>query len=56
METSLEWASIPDISRAILFVLGIDIDLPVEKAACKAEYLRNCILHCIEIADNYEDK
>ena len=31
METSLEWASVPDISRAILFVLGIDIDLPVEK-------------------------
>ena len=56
METSLEWASIPDISRAILFVLGIDIDIPVEKSACKSEYLRHCILHCLEIANNFEDK
>ena len=56
METSLEWASIPDISRAILFVLGIDIDISVEKCACKMEYLRNCIHQCLETATNFEDK
>ena len=56
METSLEWASIPDISRAILFVLGIDIEIPVEKGACKMEYLRNCIHHCLETAANFEAK
>jgi hypothetical protein len=56
METSLEWASIPDISRAIQFVLGIDIDIPVEKCACKTEYLRNCIHHCLETAHSFEDK
>ncbi len=54
IETSLEWASIPGISRAILFVLGIDIDLPLEKTACKTEYLRSCIIQCIEIANKYE--
>ena len=56
METSLEWATVPDISRAIYFVLGIDIALPSEKCACKAEYLRSCIHQCLTIANNFEDK
>jgi len=54
METSLEWASVPDISRAIYFVLGIDIDTPVEKCACKAQYLRICIHHCLTTAANFD--
>jgi hypothetical protein len=56
METSLGWASVPDISRAIYYVLGIDIPLPIEKCACKSEYLRQCILHCLSIANSFEDK
>ncbi len=54
METSLEWASVPDISRAISFVLGIDIDTPVEKCTCKAQYLRMCIHHCLTTAANFD--
>ena len=54
METSLEWASIPDISRAIFFVLGVDIETPVEKCACKTQFLRNSIQHCLALAEAYE--
>jgi len=54
METSLEWASVPDISRAIFFVLGVDIEIPAEKCACKSQFLRNSILHCLEIAKDFE--
>ena len=54
METSLEWASIPDISRAIFFVLGIDIDIPAEKCACKSQFLRNSINHCLALAEAFE--
>ena len=50
METSLEWASVPDISRAIFFVLGVDIEIPAEKS----QFLRNSILHCLEIAKDFE--
>ena len=53
METSLEWASVPDISRAIFFVLGVDIEIPVEKCACKAQYLRKCIHHCLTVASSF---
>ena len=56
METSLEWASVPDISRAIFYVLGIDIDTPVEKTACKTQFLRNYIHHCLLLAENFEHK
>jgi hypothetical protein len=56
METSLEWASVPDISRAIFFVLGLDIDIPVEKTACKSQFLRNCIYQCLSMAENFENK
>jgi class I fructose-bisphosphate aldolase len=54
METSLEWASVPDISRAIFFVLGIDIEIPAEKCACKSQFLRKCIHHCLSIAEAFE--
>ena len=56
METSLEWASVPDISRAIFVVLGIDIDIPVEKNACKKQFLLNCIQQCLSMAQKYESK
>ncbi len=56
METSLEFASVPDISRAIFFVLGIDIDIPAEKTACKSLFLRNCIQQCVSVAENFEIK
>ena len=54
METSLEWASIPDISRAIFFVLGSNIEIPVEKCACKSQFLRNSIHHCLVLAEAFE--
>jgi len=50
METALEWASIPDIVRAISFVLKVDIDLPVEKTMSKSNFLRKCVDICISIA------
>jgi hypothetical protein len=51
METALEWASVPDITRAIFFVLKIDIDLPREKTMSKSNFLRKCIDFCICIAE-----
>ena len=56
METSLEWASIPDIVRAISFVLMIDLDLPTEKCASKTVFLKKCISECIAIAEKFEIK
>ena len=43
METALEFATIPDIVRAISFVLNIDIELPSEKTMSKGNFLRKCI-------------
>jgi len=54
METSLEWASVPDISRAIFFVLGIDIEIPAEKCACKSQFLRKSIHQCLAVAESFE--
>ena len=54
METSLEWASVPDISRAIFFVLGVDIEIPAEKCACKSQFLRKSIHHCLSLAEAFE--
>jgi len=56
METSLEWASVPDITRSIFYVLGIDIETPAEKTACKSQFLRNCINHCLAIAETFDSK
>ena len=56
METSLESASIPDISRAIYYVLGIDIEIPIEKFACKSVYLHHCIHQCLTMAGKFENK
>ncbi len=51
METALEWASIPDIVRAISFVLKIDVDLPLEKTMSKSNFLRKSVDICISIAE-----
>jgi hypothetical protein len=51
METALEWASIPDIARAIYYVLKVDIELPIEKYISKSNFLRKCIDVCISAAE-----
>jgi len=56
METSLEWASIPDIVRAISFVLAMDIVMPTEKCTNKDVFLKKCISECLDVAEKFEYK
>ena len=54
MESSLEWASMPDMTRAISFILNVDIELPSEKCFSKSIFLQKCIQESLRVAENYD--
>ena len=54
MESSLEWASMPDMTRAISFILNVDIELPSEKCLSKSIFLQKCIQESLRVAECYD--